>query len=128
MAVDVFHGKVANANWDSTDIDQVVSWSCTMNCATADSTSRHDSNSGRTRLAGFKSGTATVTAKANGDFLPTAGAASAVLILERTTTTGDKGFKGTATCIGSSQTVSSADVDETTYEFEWNGTVEDLAV
>ncbi len=125
MTEALFHGKLANAEWDSTDIAQVVSWSFTATSATADSTVRHDTSSGRTRLAGLNAATATVTAKATGDFLPAAGAASAVLILERSTTGGDLGFIGSATCVGATQTVGVDGVDEVTYEFQYTGAVTD---
>ncbi len=117
-----YHGKTSNAFWDTTAIPGVTGWSVALHCTTADSTSRHATETGRTREIGYKGGTATVTCKTGSDFLPLAGA-SAVLELLRDTTDASKGYEGTATCTGASASHGHSDVAETTYTFQWDGTV-----
>lgn len=117
-----YHGKTSKAFWNTAEITQVTGWTCNLRCSTADSTARHDTNTGRTRMSGFNGGTATVTTKLYGDNLPLAGA-SAVLELLRDTTNASKGYKGTATCTGASPSHSKDGVAETTYEFAWDGEV-----
>jgi len=116
-----YHGKTCNATWDS-EIAAVLGWSVTVECSTAESTARHDTKTGRTREVGTYRASATVTARANGDFSPAAGDSS-TLVLERGVATANKGYKGTATCTGATRTVTKDDVDAVEYSFTFNGTV-----
>lgn len=119
----VYHGKTSNAFWGESALSNVTGWTCTLHCTTADSTARHASNTGRTREAGYKGGTATVTAKLEGDFAAKTGSASRTLELLRTATNTDLGYEGTATCTGASASVGKDDIEEVTYTFQWDGAV-----
>ena len=56
------HGKYARVTWATIAIDNLQGWTCTLNQANADDSVMAASNHGRTRKAGFRSGTATVSA------------------------------------------------------------------
>lgn len=117
-----YHGKTSNAFWQTSAISNVTGWSTALHCTTADSTVRHASNTGRTRVSGYEGGTATVTGKAEDDFWPLKGA-SGTLELLRTTTNSALGYKGTATVTGTAISHSHTDISEATYTFQWDDTI-----
>jgi len=117
-----YHGKACNAYWNTAALTQVTGWTATLAVGTGDSTSRHDSNTGRTRIGGIPGGTATVTCILSGD-VEIAEGASAVLELLRDATDASKGYKGTATCTGVEIGVDVRGVEVVTYSFQFSGTI-----
>ncbi len=117
-----YHGKTSNVFWATSAISNITGWSVSLTCSTADSTSRHASNTGRTREAGYSGGTATATGKVSGDLWPLKGATGTLELL-RTGTNTDLGYKGTATVTGASISHGHTDVAEATYTFQWDDTV-----
>ena len=112
---DTFHGKQLHASAGGA-ITNPTEWSITLTAATADSTAAHASNTGRTRLAGFKGATATITAKADLGTEVVNGA-SVAMVLGRTATIGDGQYTGTAICTGYEFGVDANDVEIVTYSF-----------
>ena len=123
-----FHGKNLKAAFGAdTAFTDVREWSVSLACDVSDATASHASNTGRVKMAGFLSGTATLTQLASVDPQVTTGAAAAALKLYRTDTTGDGYYTGNAICTGVTHGVDNSGVDTLTYNFIWSGTV-DLAV
>lgn len=123
MAEAPYHGKACNAFWGDSAISQITGWVCNLRCPTADSTSRADTYHGRTRMSGAVGGTATVTAKLFGDFMPIAGSAARTLELLRDTTNASLGYEGTATCTAANASHNKDGIAEMTYEFAWSSTI-----
>jgi hypothetical protein len=115
-----FHGKASTATFDSTEFLNIVSWSYTLNAASADSTGMHATLSGRTRSVGFNSGTATVSTYQDATQNATIGE-SAVLSLERTAA--QNAVAGTAICTGISNGQDKNGNATTDYTFEFTGAV-----
>lgn len=127
---DPFHGKTLDAKFNDGALTQFTcprEWSINLVCSTADSSCAHATNRGRTRIAGIKSGTATVICLAEGDREVEEGDVLTDLQLHRTRTLADGYYTGAAKCTGAEFGVDRDGVDIITYTFQFHDTV-DLAV
>lgn len=115
-----YHGKSAKVLLSSTEIPQLTGWTCNVNAATADSTSVHATNKGRTRTSGFKSGTATATAYAG---LTQATTIGATVLLKLYRTAAIIAYQGNAVCTNISNGTDEAGNATVTYSFTWKGAV-----
>lgn len=122
MPETVFHGKGSNAYWEETAVSQLTGWSCSMACDTAESTVNAAATTGKTRVAGFKGGTCSITTLLEGDNVIDEGAEGTIQ-LHRTGTASDKGYRGEAICTGVEVGVDMNGVETTTYNFQWTGAV-----
>ena len=124
-----FHGKNARVLWNSIPIFKPKEWTATVVSDTADSTAMSGSNNGRTRLPGFKAGTATFSAQiSTGGFADSAGTAialgdSQVLQLWRTGDISKGAYSGTAEITGRDVTVDSRGVEMANYTVKFDGAV-----
>lgn len=118
----VYHGKKCAAWFNGVAFTNLIGWTSSLTCGTADSTAAHTSNTGRTREAGFKGGTATVTCKASGDAQVNEGDEN-TLELSRDGTNASKGYAGNAICTGFEHGTDANDVETITYSFLWDDTV-----
>ena len=124
------HGKTARVLFDSVPIARPREWSTALVTTTADSTAMAGTNNGRTRLAGFKGGTATWTAQMLGaGYADSAGTAialgdSAVLQLWRTGTLSDGAYSGTAEITGMNTSTNKDGIVEATYTAKFDGAIE----
>ena len=122
MAEAFYHGKSSLAYWNTSALVSVTDWSCTLTADTAETTAMAAGNYGKTRLAGFNSGTASVTCLATGDSEVGEGD-SHVLELLRGAANALGGYAGTATCTGWSFSEDKDGVATITYNFMWDGEV-----
>ena len=121
-SANAFHGKSLIATFATTPIPMPREWSVSLAAETADTTSGHATTNGRTRLPGVKSGTATVTAVANGAISPAIGTTGA-LKLSRSATVGDGAYSGSAICTGTEITVDRSGTSLVKYSFTFTGAV-----
>lgn len=103
MANEPIHGKGGKAKFDVVEFENETAWSISLSVDTSDSTAMHLSNTGRTREAGIKRGTADVTcyykANVNPEVLPVV--AEGTLELWRISGDATAGYyTGTAKCTG----------------------------
>ena len=125
------HGKKATVTWAAHTIPNLQGWTCTLNQANADNSVMSATNHGRTRRAGFRSGTATVSAWMtlvafhDGDAAITDGQ-SATLVLWRHSAAAAGGYTGTALVTSRSASNPKDGIVLVTYNFVWNGTVTPL--
>lgn len=100
-----YHGRISNAYWGLystigegtgvgafSAITNVIEWSITLTCTTAECTTMNASAFGKERMPGFIGATATVTCHLSGDNQIDEGLKGA-LELVRTRTTTDLGYK-----------------------------------
>ncbi len=130
MAEAIYHGK---SSWATFKISggafvalvNVIEWSYTLNCITAESTVMHASDTGKTREAGFVGGTATVTCHLAGDVAIDEGAIGTLELLRGAT----DAMKGLATgtdgaiCTGVDVGVDKDGIESVTYTFQLTGTL-----
>jgi len=137
MATAIFHGKAGQvwfklAAGALTQMTAVRSWSSTLNVSVADTTAMA-ATTGRTRVVGIKSGTATVEAVYDGTKYVQLDESDNAVWVEDTTgielqllrdaTDASKGYKGGAMCTGVSVGVAIDGTPIITYNFTWYGTV-----
>jgi len=122
MAEAAYHGKTSNAFWEATAVSQITGWSCSMACDTAESTVMAAATTGKTRAAGFKGGTCSITTLLEGDNIIDEGAEGTVELL-RDATNLSKGYEGEAICTGVEVGVDMNGIETTTYNFTWTGAV-----
>ena len=122
------HGKYARVTWDTNSIPNLQGWTCTLAQANADDSVMAAANHGRTRKAGFRSGTGTVTAWMttaafhDGTAAMTDGQ-SAVLQLKRGAQDGAGGYNGTAQLLSRAASNPKDGIVLVTYNFKYNGAV-----
>ncbi len=122
------HGKYARVTWSTNTIPNLQGWTCTLNQANADDSVMAAANHGRTRKAGFRSGTGTVTAWMttvafhDGTDAITDGQ-SAVLQLKRGAQDGAGGYNGTAQVTSRAASNPKDGIVLVTYNFMFNGAV-----
>lgn len=114
---DPYHGKFSQAYWGSDAFTGLTGWSYSLEADTADSTAASSSNHGRTRLAGFNRGTASVTTILTSAIAVVETDAQATLELLRTSLNADKGMAATAQFTGHEVGVDKNDVETITYNF-----------
>jgi len=129
MSEDIYHGKSSWATWKDggtfTALVNVIEWSYTLVCATAESTVMHASDTGKTREAGFVGGTATVTCNLAGDVAIDEGDVGDLQLLRGAT----DAMKGLATgadgaiCTGVDIGVDKDGIETVTYAFQLTGTL-----
>ena len=125
-ANDPLHGKEGGAVFGAVTFANVLSWTITLSCALADSTEMHATNTGRTRVAGFKTGTASVECLYNANAVPEVlpGATAATLKLQRDSGTLAAGYyTGTAASTGYVLGVTKDDIEIITYNFVFQAAV-----
>jgi len=122
MAEEVYPGKNSQAFWDSAALTNVVEWSVTINLSTTDSSVMAASTTGKTRVASFKGGTASVTCYLDGDNTIDEGA-EAILELLRGATNTAKGYAGTAICTGVEDGAPLDGVETVVYNFTFSGEI-----
>lgn len=124
-----FHGKNARVLWNDLPMLKPKEWAVTVTSGTADSTAMSINNNGRTRLAGFKAGTATFTNLiSDSGFADSAGTAIALgdkqgIEFWRTSSNSDGGYSGTAEITGRDVSTNKDGVEESTYTIKFNGAV-----
>lgn len=124
-----YHGKAGEAHWKPdggafAQLTEVQSWSATVTCGTAEDTAMTAANYGKTRKAGFKGGTCSVTCLVTGDADIDRGDTGEIELL-RTGTNADGGYQGDAICTGVETGVGMDDVETITYSFTFTGEVTD---
>ena len=118
-----YQGKQISAYWKTVAFTNVTGWSYTLTAATSDSTSAHDTNTGRTREVGFTGGTAQVTCKTSGDAQATKGD-NGVLELLRGLTNAEKGlYAADAICTGIEPSADLSETENITYTFQLSGAI-----
>ncbi len=122
MAEAIYHGKSSKAFWNTVEITQITGWTATLTRDMADATVMAAATTGKTRAAGFVSGTASVTCYLGGDNAIDEGA-EAVLELLRDATDASKGYAGTAICTGVEDGADMNGVETVTYNFQFSGAV-----
>ena len=125
------HGKKATVTWAAHTIPNLQGWTCTLNQANADNSVMSATNHGRTRRAGFRSGTATVSAWMTTAAFHDGTAAitdgqSSTLVLWRHSAAAAGGYTGTALVTSRSASNPKDGIVLVTYNFVWNGTVTPL--
>lgn len=120
---DSFHGKECNAD-SGGPIEGVRGWTVALSVSVADATAAHDTNRGRTKLAGIISGTATLVTISDGTYQITPGAAAVTLKLNRTATPADGFYEGSAICTGAEPGIDKDGVGIMTYSFIYTGTID----
>lgn len=118
-----YHGKSIAASFGGSSIAELTSWEYSLVAATADSTAAHASNKGRTRLPGFKSGTATVNTYANGTAQVADIGEEATLVLKRTAAI--TALTGQAICTSIEDGAVKDGVLTTNYNFTFTGIAAD---
>ncbi len=120
MANEPIHGKGGKAKFNITEFANEIRWTINLHATPADSTAMHLTNTGRTRVAGIKGGTADVEcyylADASPEVLPAATAAT----LELWRAAGDATagyYTGTAKCNGYDLGATLDGVETITYHF-----------
>lgn len=121
MVEAIYHGKTSKVWWGADEITQLLEWSVTVGMDVVDATVMA-TTTGKTRAAGFKHGTATVTAYLSGDNVIDEGAEE-VLELLRDDTDASKGYAGTAICTGVEDGVDMNGVETVTYSFQFSGDI-----
>ena len=131
-----YHGKDARAYFTLADgaataFVLVRSWTCTLNCATADTTGM--AANGRLQAVGLKSGTCSVECTYDGatyaqvdetdNNVYSAGVTGIKVELLRTTADAAKGYSGGAICTSVDVSTSIDGTPIITYNFMWTGTV-----
>ena len=119
---DPYSGVIGLAYWESVAFTTCTSWTCTLECQTAETTAKSTSTTGRTRAAGLKGGSATVTCVGSGDLIIEKGATGTLELL-RDGTNASKGYTGEAVCTGTETTTGKDNVERTVYSFVWDGEV-----
>ncbi len=125
MAESNYHGRSSWATFKASGgafvaLVNVIEWSYTLTCATAESTATHASNTGKTREAGFTGGIATVTCHLAGDAAIDEGAVGQLQLL-RDATDASKGLFGGVLCIGVDVGVDKDGIETITYTFQLTG-------
>ncbi|HOT74027.1 MAG TPA: phage tail tube protein [Anaerohalosphaeraceae bacterium] len=118
-----FSGKSASAQIDSTTLTGVREWTLNLRCEAADISAAMDSGFYRSRLAGLKSATATITALASGSPLLYLDNEYSIK-LYRTSSTSANFFGGTAILTNIEHTVDVNEEEVITYTFAFTGEVE----
>ncbi len=128
-AVDPIHGKHMSASIDvlpiSADVlfTDITNWTMTMTVPLSDTTVAHATNCGRTKIAGIKTATATVTVLTPSAVLPIVEGESGLLKLNRSGTLSDGYYEGTAIFTGAEQGVDTTGAETTTISFIFTGAV-----
>ena len=119
-----FHGKKLSCIADAVTFDSPREWSVSLACSTAESTAAHATNTGRTRLAGVKSATATLVTVSGGDYEIDPGTAITALKFYREGGTLTSGYyTGAAICTGAEAGLDKDGVGIMTYTFTYTDTV-----
>ena len=126
------HGKKAKITWATNTLENPQGWVCTLNQANADDSVMAESNHGRTRKAGFRSGTAVVTAwmtteAFNDGTDDISDGQAATLVLNRRSSDAAGGYTGTAKVTSRAASNPKDGIVLVTYNFVWNGTVAPLS-
>lgn len=122
-STNAFHGKTCKCTADTVTFESVREWSVSLVCSTVESTAAHATNTGRTRLAGIKSATATLITIDQGDLEIDPGTAITALEMFRSATVGDGNYTGEAICTGAELGTDKDGVAIVTYTFTYTGTV-----
>lgn len=112
-----WHGKTSKAFYNSIEFTNLMGWSYSLESDTADSTVADTANFGRTKLAGFKRGTASVTTLLSASAKVDETTSQATLELLRTALNADGGLAATAQFTGHEVGVDKNDVETITYNF-----------
>jgi len=124
MANEIFDDKAIGAKFSTTELAGVIAWTFDGSAELADSTVAHATNLGRTRVAGLKTATATVTTLFTADAAPqvliTTPVTAATLLLKRHTATNAHGYySGSAKCTSHSYGANLDGLETITYHFQY---------
>jgi len=119
------HGKHITAAYAGpTTFTDIRGWSVTATVPLSDATVAHASNSGRTKIAGIKTVSATVTILTPlAEVVPAIGGAAALLTLQRSGTAADGTYSGNAVCTGHEFGIDSTGAETVTLSFVYSSTV-----